>query len=140
VNLIQDPPLLGTERARTGRRPGLLSGARRRREGDLPGAAGPPWPALSRLHVPDIRAEVIRLGLVTSLSGTSIWRWLSKDAIKPGPTGAGSARAAPGPTSPGSSNAWRQDRLPKTASTQHGASLLRHQAPERRLSSNLRQM
>jgi hypothetical protein len=38
---------------------------------------------LSRLHVPDIRAEVIRRGLVASISDVTIWRWLSEDAIKP---------------------------------------------------------
>lgn len=38
---------------------------------------------LSRLHVPDIRAEVIRRGLVASISDTTIWRWLDEDAIKP---------------------------------------------------------
>ena len=38
---------------------------------------------LSRLQVPDIRAEVIRRGLVASISDTTIWRWLSEDAIKP---------------------------------------------------------
>jgi len=38
---------------------------------------------LSRLHVPDIGAEVIRRGLVASISGTTIWRWLSEDALRP---------------------------------------------------------
>ena len=38
---------------------------------------------MSRLHVPDIRAEVIRRGLVAAVSDTTIWRWLSEDAIKP---------------------------------------------------------
>jgi hypothetical protein len=38
---------------------------------------------LSRLQVPDIRAEVIRRGLVASVSDTTIWRWLSEDPIKP---------------------------------------------------------
>jgi len=47
---------------------------------ELPAALGLP---LSRLHVPDICAEVIRRGLVASISGTTIWRWLSEDAIKP---------------------------------------------------------
>ena len=47
---------------------------------ELPARLGLP---LSRLHVPDIRAEVIRRGLVASLSDTTIWRWLSEDAIKP---------------------------------------------------------
>ncbi len=47
---------------------------------ELPARLGLP---LSRFHVPDIRAEVIRRGLVASLSDTTIWRWLSEDAIKP---------------------------------------------------------
>ncbi len=38
---------------------------------------------LSRLHVPDIRTEAIARGLVASISDTTIWRWLSEDAIKP---------------------------------------------------------
>lgn len=33
--------------------------------------------------MPDIRAEVIRRGLVASISDTTIWRWLSDDAIRP---------------------------------------------------------
>jgi hypothetical protein len=47
---------------------------------ELPARLGLP---LARLHVPDIRADVIRRGLVASLSGTTIWRWLSEDALKP---------------------------------------------------------
>jgi hypothetical protein len=39
--------------------------------------------ALSRLGVPDIRAEVISRGLVADIGGTTIWRWLSNDAIRP---------------------------------------------------------
>ncbi len=38
---------------------------------------------LARLHVPDIRAEAIRQGLVAEISGTTIWRWLSEDALRP---------------------------------------------------------
>lgn len=38
---------------------------------------------LSRLHVPDIRAEVVRRGLVAQISGTTIWRWLAEDALRP---------------------------------------------------------
>jgi hypothetical protein len=37
----------------------------------------------SRLHVPDIRSEVIRRGIVAEISGATIWRWLSEDAIRP---------------------------------------------------------
>ena len=47
---------------------------------ELPARLGLP---LSRLHVPDIRAEVIRRGLVASISEVTIWRWLTDDAIKP---------------------------------------------------------
>lgn len=47
---------------------------------ELPSQLGLP---LSRLHVPDIRAEVINRGLVASISGSTIWQWLSKDAIRP---------------------------------------------------------
>ena len=38
---------------------------------------------LSRLHVPDIGAEVVARGIVAEVSGTTIWRWLSDDAIRP---------------------------------------------------------
>ena len=38
---------------------------------------------LSRLHVPDLRDEAIARGLVADISGTTIWRWLSADAIRP---------------------------------------------------------
>ena len=47
---------------------------------ELPARLGLP---LSRLQVPDIRSEVIRRGLVASISETTIWRWLDEDAIKP---------------------------------------------------------
>ncbi len=47
---------------------------------ELPAKLGLP---LSRLHIPDIRAEAIARGLVASISDTTIWRWLSEDAIKP---------------------------------------------------------
>jgi hypothetical protein len=38
---------------------------------------------LSRLHIPDIATEVCTRGIVAELSGTTIWRWLSDDAIRP---------------------------------------------------------
>jgi hypothetical protein len=38
---------------------------------------------LSRLFVPDIQEEVIRQGIVASISGSTIWRWLDHDAIRP---------------------------------------------------------
>ena len=47
---------------------------------ELPKRLGLP---LSRLHVPDIRAEVLRRALVAEISGTTIWRWLAADAIRP---------------------------------------------------------
>ena len=47
---------------------------------ELPARLGLP---LSRLFVPDIRAEVLARGLVASVSDTTIWRWLAEDAIRP---------------------------------------------------------
>lgn len=47
---------------------------------ELPARLGMP---VSRLSVPDIRAEVLARGLVASVSDTTIWRWLTEDAIKP---------------------------------------------------------
>ncbi len=47
---------------------------------ELPSRLGVP---LSRLFVPDIRAEVLARGLVAEISGTTIWRWLAEDAIRP---------------------------------------------------------
>ena len=47
---------------------------------ELPSRLGVP---LSRLHVPDIAAEVVGRGIVADISGTTIWRWLSEDAIRP---------------------------------------------------------
>jgi hypothetical protein len=47
---------------------------------ELPSRLGVP---LSRLYVPDLRTEVISRGIVAEISGTTIWRWLSEDAIKP---------------------------------------------------------
>jgi len=46
----------------------------------LPAILGLP---LARLHVPDIRAEVLRRGLVAEISDATIWRWLAADAIAP---------------------------------------------------------
>ncbi len=37
----------------------------------------------SRLQVPDIRAETVRQGIVAEISGTTIWRWLDQDALRP---------------------------------------------------------
>lgn len=47
---------------------------------ELPARLGLP---LSRLFVPDIRAEVIKRGIVAEISGSTIWRWLTEDAIRP---------------------------------------------------------
>ena len=47
---------------------------------ELPSRLGVP---LSRLYVPDIRQPVIERGIVAEISGATIWRWLSEDAIKP---------------------------------------------------------
>ncbi len=47
---------------------------------ELPITLGVP---LSRLHVPDIRATALARGVVAQISDTTIWRWLSEDAIKP---------------------------------------------------------
>jgi hypothetical protein len=38
---------------------------------------------LSRLHVADIATEVVARGIAADISGTTIWRWLSEDAIRP---------------------------------------------------------
>lgn len=38
---------------------------------------------LSRFSIADIRQEVLDQGLVAEISGATIWRWLSKDAIRP---------------------------------------------------------
>ena len=47
---------------------------------ELPREHGLP---LSRLFVPDIRNEAVRRGIVASIGETTIWRWLSEDAIRP---------------------------------------------------------
>lgn len=38
---------------------------------------------LSRLHVPDIRSEVMRRGIVATVSDATVWRWLHEDVIRP---------------------------------------------------------
>jgi len=38
---------------------------------------------LARLHVPDLKAEMIARGIVAQISDMTIWRWLSEDAIRP---------------------------------------------------------
>src|SRR5258708_35232690 len=38
---------------------------------------------LSRLSLSEIRREVITQGLVAEISGATLWRWLSADALRP---------------------------------------------------------
>jgi hypothetical protein len=47
---------------------------------ELPSRLGVP---LSRFHVPDLATEAVTRGIVADISGTTIWRWLSEDAIRP---------------------------------------------------------
>ena len=47
---------------------------------ELPHRLGLP---LSRFSVEDIRQEVVAQGLIAQISGTTIWRWLSRDALCP---------------------------------------------------------
>jgi len=47
---------------------------------ELPSEAGLP---LSRFSMSEIKREVIDRGLVASIGETTIWRWLSSDAIRP---------------------------------------------------------
>jgi len=46
----------------------------------LPAELGLP---LSRLHVPDIRSEAVRRGIVATISDATVWRWLTEDAVRP---------------------------------------------------------
>jgi hypothetical protein len=47
---------------------------------EIPSQSGIP---LSRLSNEDIAREAVNKGIVASISGATVWRWLSKDAIKP---------------------------------------------------------
>jgi hypothetical protein len=47
---------------------------------ELPHTLGLP---LSRLSVEEIRQHVISQGLVAEISGATLWRWLSSDALRP---------------------------------------------------------
>ena len=47
---------------------------------ELPHESGLP---LSRFSIPDIKREVIRRGLVATVGETTLWRWLTDDAIRP---------------------------------------------------------
>lgn len=47
---------------------------------ELPATNGVP---LSRWHTPELARAAVEQGIVAQVSGTTIWRWLSADAIKP---------------------------------------------------------
>ena len=47
---------------------------------ELPATTGVP---LARWHCPDLARQAVAQGIVAAVSGTTIWRWLSADAIKP---------------------------------------------------------
>ncbi len=47
---------------------------------ELPHQRGVP---LSRFSIADIRQQVLDQGLVAQISGATIWRWLSQDALRP---------------------------------------------------------
>jgi len=47
---------------------------------EIPSLLGLP---LSRLSLSEIRREVIEQGIVASISGATLWRWLTQDAIRP---------------------------------------------------------
>src|SRR5215831_19258344 len=47
---------------------------------ELPHRLGLP---LSRLSIAEIRQHVLSHGLVAEISGTTLWRWLSSDALRP---------------------------------------------------------
>jgi hypothetical protein len=47
---------------------------------ELPSQHGLP---LSRLSIPEIGREAVRRGLVASIGDTTLWRWLTEDAIRP---------------------------------------------------------
>ena len=47
---------------------------------ELPHRIGLP---LSRLSIAEIRRQVVTQGLVAEISGATLWRWLSSDALRP---------------------------------------------------------
>ena len=47
---------------------------------ELPYESGVP---LSRFSIPELKREVIERGIVANIGNTTLWRWLSEDAIKP---------------------------------------------------------
>ena len=62
---------------------------------ELPTTAHAP---LARWHCPDLARAAVEQGIVAAISGTTIWRWLCADAIKPWQHGPGSSPVTP--TSP----------------------------------------
>ena len=46
----------------------------------LPHECGLP---ISRFSIPDLKREVLARGLVASVGETTLWRWLTEDAIRP---------------------------------------------------------
>src|SRR5262249_58631102 len=57
-----------------------VGGGVRALAGGLPKGRGLP---LSRFSREDLRRLVVGRGIVESISGTTIWRWLAEDAIRP---------------------------------------------------------
>lgn len=47
---------------------------------ELPSASGIP---LSRFSIPELKREAVARGIVASIGNTTLWRWLSEDAIRP---------------------------------------------------------
>lgn len=47
---------------------------------ELPAKRGVP---LSRWSSDELASEVVKRGIVEQISGVTVWRWLSEDAIKP---------------------------------------------------------
>ena len=61
--------------------PGVVVAVKALAGGELPHRIGKP---LSRFSVSEIHREVLSAGLVAQISGTTVWRWLSQDALHPG--------------------------------------------------------
>jgi hypothetical protein len=59
---------------------------------ELPATLGLP---LARFTIPELHRAAVERGLVAQISGTTLWRWLSADAISPGASTAGSFPAPP---------------------------------------------
>lgn len=56
----------------------------------LPAEQGVP---LSRWSASELAREAVQRGIVEQISGVTVWRWLSEDAISPGSSALGSSRA-----------------------------------------------